>query len=396
LLASIEQGTSLDELRAQVLALPKEQAAAGLRGLAAAGEEQAVPLLADVAGAADRALAEAAVEALGDVRAQAAAEALDEIAASVDDKAVQKAARRSIFRLGSQGIRVEPSAPTTASIATTRPATLYRVIASAYDGSGSRSMWFGAERRLGGIYLVAVVLNDVDGLVDCAGRDTTRKRFSEQEATMREKDITAWVELPNDYACQLVQEGVDLAQASGQLLPPGYAMWADLIGNPPEPFSQALVYAEISAFETRMHPTLEGETPRLFTQPEVESWFFRPEEVQKWLHQLAETPGSRLLVTPESEQDRVERVMREAVKELLPPARRAGLKRRLEETAYIFLRTDRMADARRAVQAAATIEEERPLRPPHPFLRALMERSLRIALEVERSDFEPTRLARVP
>jgi predicted RNA-binding Zn ribbon-like protein len=270
------------------------------------------------------------------------------------------------------------------------------VIASAYDGTGSRSMWFGAERPLGGIYLVAVVLNDVDGLVDCAGRDTTRKRFAEQEATMREKDITAWVELPNDYARQLVLEGVDLAQASGQLLPPGYAMWADLIGNPAEPFSQALVYAEISAFETRMHPTLEGETPRLFTQPEVESWFFRPEEVQKWLHQLAEPPGSRLLVTPESEQDRVERVMREAVKELLPPARRAGLKRRLEETAYIFLRTDRMADARRAVQAAATIEEERPLRPPHPFLRALMERSLRIALEVERSDFEPTRLARVP
>ena len=117
--------------------------------------------------------------------------------------------------------------------------------------------------------------------------------------------------------------------------------------------------------------------------------------MQKWLQMLAEPPGSRLIVTPETEGDRTERVLREAVKDLLPPVQRAGLKRRLEETAYIFLRTEREADARRAVQAAVTIEEDRPLRPPHPFLRALVERSLRIAIEVERAAFEPTRLARV-
>ena len=143
-----------------------------------------------------------------------------------------------------------------------------------------------------------------------------------------------------------------------------------------------------------MHPTLESETPRLFDQPEIEPWFFAPERTRKWVAELSQRTATRLLVTPESDEARQERILRDAVRELLSAKELHGLRRRLEETAYIFLRTDRMQDARRAVAAAVTIEEERPLRPPHPFVRALVERSLRIGLEIERSGYEPARLAR--
>ncbi len=309
---------------------------------------------------------------------------------------MKKAARRSLYRLASQGIKPEKVAETTTATVGSRAATIYRVIASAYDGSGSRAIWFGAERPLGGIYLIAVMLNDLEGLVDVTVRDTTRKRFAELEESRRAQDPTAWVELPHDYAKQLVQEAASVSREAHRPIPPAFVMWSDVIDNPDEPFGQALIYREISAIEVRLHPTLVDESPRLFEQPEIEPWFDPPSATRRWVRQLTESTATRLILTPESPQDRQERIIREAAKELYPPKVLKGLRRRLEETAYIFQRTGREVEARRAVAAAVTIEDLRPLQPLHPFIRALAVRSLMIGVEVERSGAEPARLALAP
>src|SRR5579871_1663832 len=345
-------GASPEALQSEILASENPDRAVRLLG-SLVGKD-AVPLLTMLAHVDPSAIAVAAVDALGEVRDPSAATALEAVAHSTQDKAIQKAARRALYRLASQGIKpgsVTPPVPTTFI---SREATLYRAIASAFDGNGTRALWIAADRPLGGIYMVALEINDVRGLTDCVGRDTTRKRFAEQERSMREKDLVAWVELPIPYARQLVQEAVSLARESGSGVPASYALWADTIGEPPAPFERALVYDEINPVEVRLHPTLENETPLLFEQPEVEPWFFPPERVRKYLLQLMQPASSRLLITPESDAERQQRIFREAAKELLPPNALHGLRRRLEETAYIFLRSDRAADARRAVAAAAT------------------------------------------
>jgi len=393
---SLASGVEVETLATGIAQQTPAEAALALNTVARIAGPTAVPLLVRLAQGSPREVASAAVDALGSIRDVSAAEALDELTRTTEDKQLQKAARRSLYRLSNQGIRVSAQESREPATLGSRAATIYRVIASAFDGAGNRSIWFGADRPLGGIYMLAVVINDVKGMTDFFARDTTRKRFAEQESTMREKDIASWVELPIDFAKQLVQEAVDSARQDGAGIPAAYPIWAELIGEPTEPFTEALVYRELSGFEMRMHPTLEGETPRLFDQPEIEPWFFPPDRVRKWVHQLSERSASRLIVTPESEESRQERILREAIRELLTAHELHGLRRRLEETAYIFLRTDREADARRAVAAAVTIEEERPLRPPHPFVRTLVERSLRIGLEIERSGYEPARLARAP
>lgn len=367
-----------------------------MQALGRRGGVSAVEVLSRVARSERLAVAVAAAQALGNVREAAAADALEGVARAARDKAVQKTARRSIHRLSSQGIRAQAPVPVASPASGLRKATLYRVVASAFDGAGTRAVWFAAERPLGGIYQVAVTINDLQGLTDCVGHDTTRKRFAEREATIRDKDPMAWAELPSEYAKQLVQEAVEVGRQAGLNAPAGYAIWADLIGSPEEPFQRALVYGEISAMEVRLHPTLERESPQIFDEPEVEPWFFAPDRVRKWVQQLMEPQSSRLIVTLESPEARTERLVREAVKELLPKPALHGLRRRLEETAYIFLRSDRSVAARRAVAAAATLEEERPLQPPHPFIRVLVERSLRIGMGVERSSAPPSRLIRLP
>ncbi len=394
--AAVQNGAPVQNLEAQILAVPQEEAALGIRSLGKAGGEAALPLLQQLATTGPSTLAEAAVDALGDVRSQAAADALETIAHSMSDRGVLKIARRSLYRLASQGIQAEPAAPTPPATIGSREAALYRAVASSFDGTGTRAIWLAAERPLGSIYAFYLVLNDVDGLVEMSVRDTTRKRFAEDESGMRERDPMVWVELPLDYARQLIQEAADNAQQSGRLIPEGFARWASLIAEPEEPFKEALVYRQISGFEVRVHPTLESETPHLFEEPEVEPWFFRPETVNKWVRQLTEPVSARSILMAENDQQRVERLLREALKELLTPRIRHGLRRRLEETAYAFLQSERLLVARRAVAAAVTIEDERPLQPPHPFLRAMMERSLRIAVLVDRTGTEPVRLSRAP
>jgi hypothetical protein len=370
-------------------------AAGGVRGLGSAVGESATALLGQLARSDDRTLAEAAIEALGDISVATAADVLGELVEELADKNLRTVARRAAHRLATRGIRPKPRADSGRPVGGPT-ATLYRAVGSAYDGTGTRSLWLSAERPLGAAYRIVLQLNDVAGLTECEGRDTSRKRMAEQETAMRAQDPAAWVELPVEYARQLVQESVELTRVGGGPLPVHYALWAPMIGEAESPFKEALVYQEINAFEAQMHPTWQTEAPQLFEQPEIESWFFLPDQVKKWAARLQDNPSARLVITLETEDARHARLLREAIAELLPPPALHGLRRRLEETAYIFLRTDRDLDARRAVTAAVTLEQERPLRPPHPFLRHLIERSIDIALRVERAGAQPPRLVRAP
>lgn len=309
------------------------------------------------------------------------------------DKEVRTAARLALHRLSASGISVAPADARPARPGA-REATLYRALGSAYDGNGTRALWLAAERPLGGIYFITMTINDVNGLTNVGGRDTTRKRFTRQETDMRSKDPMAWAELPLGYARQLVQEGVALAREAGRPVPTGYAVWAPVIGGAASPGHEALIYQDIKAFEAKMHPTWTGETPRLFEQPEIDPWFLDSPRVETLARQLAEPASQRLVITPESDEARVARLMREALAELLTDRDLHGLRRRLEETAVIFMQSGREAEAQRAVAAAVTIEEARPLRAPHPFLRAFLDRSIDMAQPVERTGFEPVRLTR--
>src|SRR5436309_747416 len=107
---ALRSGAVAEALEAELLAAPREQATAALRTLAAAGGADAVPLLLRVVHAGEGDLVGAAVEALGDTRSAEAAESLDEVARTAADRSVQKAARRALYRLQSQGIRLAPAA----------------------------------------------------------------------------------------------------------------------------------------------------------------------------------------------------------------------------------------------------------------------------------------------
>jgi hypothetical protein len=170
-----------------------------------------------------------------------------------------------------------------------------------------------------------------------------------------------------------------------------------VIGMPPEPYERPLVYEEVSRFEIKMRPELLERSVDLFEEPEIENWLLGYREVQKYATELRRAAESRLVLSPESEEQRTERVLGQAIRDLFAGPLRKGLQRRLEETGYIFLRTDRPQAAKLAVAAAVEIADTDPVvLSRHPFVRLFVQRSIGMAIQAERAGVDPDEFDRSP
>src|SRR4029453_11585517 len=101
---AIAAGEDPDTLLTDIESTSSPQTARAVEGLGRVAGAAAVPVLLRLMRGSSAELAAAAAEALGATRDAGAAAALDAIARSTDDKQLQKAARRSLYRLGVQGI----------------------------------------------------------------------------------------------------------------------------------------------------------------------------------------------------------------------------------------------------------------------------------------------------
>ena len=343
----------------------------------------------------------AAVGVLGRSRQAAVAPVLVARAEGVGgSKELRKEARRGIHRLRALGLDV--AVPLTSSqpqVLTGRQVELAEAWACAPDGVGSRALWLAAERPFGGIYAVAMVLNDVVGMKACSVEETTRKRFNQRFVSWREESGLSWVELPTDYARQLIGEALELNRESGVTIPTGFQQYERAIGSPARPFERAIIYEEISAAEVTLNPELLEQSPALLDEDELKGWFFGFDEVRSYALDLLQARQSQIVLSEELKAEREQRIIGSAIRDLVTPPMQRSLRRRLEEIAYLFLKTDRQAQARLAVAAAQRLAEGAVSL--HPLLAAMMAKSLEIAAEVEtakvpvdlvrRSPYDPVR-----
>ena len=326
----------------------------------------------------------AAVAALGHSREAAAAPILVAIAegAGAAPKELRKEARRELHRLRAQGLDVpRPSPPPPPSPTAARPAEAAEAWATAPDGIGSRALWLVAERPLGGVYAIGTVLNDVVGMKACTIEDTTRKRFNQRLAAIRADAEVTWVELPPSYAGQLIGEALELNQESGFAVPQEYQVHRPAIADLVRPFERALVYDEISPAEATLNPELLEQSPALLDEEELKGWFFGFDEVRSFALDLLQARQSQIVLSEELRAEREERIIANAIREAVTPPLQRALRRRLEETAHVFLKTGRELQARRALAAAQRLSEGALTL--HPLLRAVMQKSLELATEVE-------------
>jgi hypothetical protein len=339
---------------------------------------------------ADPAALEAAVKQLGERREVAAAEVLALVDLVVQDRSLRKSARRELHRLRSVGVRAQEPQPSravvqiqSAAARTEASVPVSQAWVTDIDPSGSRALWLLGERPLGGVWFAALLLNDQRGLQDMNLVDTTRKRFLRELEQNRASGT--WVTLPGDYALQLVREAVDLTREVGGGVPTRYRALRDVFGEASGPPERALVYETIRPVEASFNPEWLESSTRLLGEPEVAGWHITvPPDLRARALEVAHGPVAGLLVPGHTPEQQALQLIGEAAQQGLTSLVRRGLRRRLEETGYIFVATDRLAAARLAVASARALDD--PAMPPerHPFVRALLGAGLGRLLGAER------------
>ena len=336
---------------------------------------------------ADPAALEAALKQLGGRREVAAAEVLALVDLVVQDRSLRKSARRELHRLRSVGVQAE--APQLTSAMTQSPSNEATIpISEAWvtdiDPTGSRALWLLGERRLGGVWFAALLLNDQHGLQDINLVDTTRKRFL-KELEQNDRAVGSWVTLPADYALQLVREAVDLTREVGGGLPTRYRALRDVFGEASAAPEPALVYETIRPVEASFNPNWLEDSPRLLDEPEVAGWHVTvPPDLRARALDAARGPAAGLLVPGHTPEQQALQLIAEAAQQGLTPLIRRALRRRLEETGYIFVATDRLAAARLAVAAARALDDPAISAERHPLVRLLLGAGLSRLLGADR------------
>lgn len=333
----------------------------------------------------------ALIEALGGSRDEAAGRVLAAVATAAPDREQRKAARRALHRLRSVGIEVtvpvaEPIATPVAPTEALRP---IQAFVSPTDGVGSRLLWLLLERPHGGMMMFNLAINDVVGVKDVLTEETTRRRFERRLDDWNERTELRSIAAPVEYGLALLSEALALNAESQFPVPREFVIRRGLLGELPPPPTEALIHRHISRGQSFLMPHLLDESARLLeSEPEPSSWAFSYGEVQQYAREYRQTEESRLLLTSEPREARQERIVGTAIDTLFTPVMRRAFRRRLEETAYIFWQSDRERSARQAVAAAFAIGDTGSLR-THPLLRAIVMRSIEMAMEVDRSGMPP-------
>lgn len=306
---------------------------------------------------------------------------LQRLLSLAQQKEVKKVIKRALFKLRQRGVQLEfPSGgrPALRPIKPPEP----KGYLGAMDGRGRR---FVVVERQGARTAVVgyIALGSVEeGLLDFFRLETTRKGWRDLLQGQVVSPAFPLVEAPAGYCWTLIRELADGASAKGAL-PPDYDLalreLADLRWDGPIP----LIYQFISKEEVLERPSLLKASEGLFEVSPFSLWFLDPDEVKPYAEELKRAEESPLALTDAQKAERREGIISKALEELFPEERRLSFKRRLEEMAYIlWKRGDR--DRAKAALAAA-LELERPLSSfaPHPFLRALLLRSMAGAMEGE-------------
>jgi hypothetical protein len=184
------------------------------------------------------------------------------------------------------------------------------------------------------------------------------------------------VRLPGEYALALVREAIDLTREVGGGLPTRYHAFKDVFGEAPAPPERALVYETISPVEISFNPSWLEDSARLTAEPEVAGWHVPlPAALRARALEIARAPTG-LVVPGHTPEQQALQLLAEAAQQALTPLVRRGLRRRLEETAYVFLATDRPSAARLAVAAARPLDDSHLVPERHPLLRMLLQAGL--------------------
>ncbi len=325
------------------------------------------------------------IEAMARIPNPETAQLLIEMMGRAEEKWVIKCIKRTLYKLRQKGVRWEErSSRGEPVLRPPRPPEPQGYL-GAKDAGGSRIIVIARPQPLRGLFVVLSIVNDLEGIVDFSLRELSRKGFDEFVKTSLPSADLPVGPAPGAYCIHLLKEAASLSRRLSRPLPRGYhdteARFKDVTWDDPDP----IVYQYIKEDEVKDRAHLLKESTNLHEITPFSAWFLEDKDIQGYVSGIKDAHESRIVLTPDQKNARLNGIYRKALEELFPEEKRMLWKRRLEEMAFILLKSGKEKEARAALSAAVDLEN--PFSPfePNPFIWNLLLKSIYTMIK---SDYE--------
>jgi len=303
---------------------------------------RALPLLALVAASTDEAAQTAALAGLAAIKEPGALQVARLMLTRPVSTKVKQLARQTAALLEQAGVTMPANGGARITLPPPERWELQRALVSNVDGVGSRIIWLLGRMPRGRMAAAQFCVNDVVGVKDCAGKDSSRKAADRDYRQLLAGGLDPELliaEADPAYARWLIAEARAKNPAAHFPLPTGLASWLDPFGPPAKTFARPLI------FELFDPATLSDEdwtaalldSDILVDEPGMASWRFPYEVARPFgaeLHQLRQQTDA------DKRADKEEALFDRAAAALFTVEVRQRYQRRLEEMAYVFWQTD--------------------------------------------------------
>jgi len=328
------------------------------------------------------------IEALARVSNAETAQLLCGMLAGAEEKWVIKSIKRTLYKLRQKGVRWEEKPSRDEPVLRPPKPAEPEGHLGAIDSTGSRIIVIAKPQPLRGLLVVIGIVNDLEGIQEFNIKEFSKKGFKEFVKGSLSSAEFPIVTAPGAYCIHLLKEASSLHQRLSKPLPRGYHEaqneFKDSTWDDPSP----IIYQFIKEDEVKDRVHLLKESSRLHEIMPFSTWHLAGQEVEQYASSISEAQQSKIVLSPDQKEARLNSIYRDALEELFPDDMRLLWKRRLEEMAYVLLKTGKEEEARLAVSAA--IDLQKPFSPidPNPFIWNLLLKSLYILIEGDYEDKE--------
>jgi len=307
------------------------------------------------------------------------------------EKPVQKAIRKAAFRLRQKGIilpeREDPSGPVlkTAKTAESDPAAYLGPI----DGTGSRPIFICAPQRTGGVGVAVGVVNDELGVIEFAFTRHSKKRMKEIKELFFSK-LPNMVETTLSHAVDVLERAYEAKGTGAGDSARAYLQFRPWLLERSSRMQRPAVHDFLPPVTVSSGPLTEAQVQRLFEHGLMASWIVDLKSLRPLIEAIRKAEESRLFISEGQRLEHIQRIEHEALSKVFSEDRRQALKYRLEEMAYVFLKSNEEGLARACSAVAFSLSQEDSLVRVNPFLKTLVDRSLTYYLESSKKVERPS------
>ena len=316
-------------------------------------------------------------ETLGNLSTQEAADLLGKMLGT-DNKIIRKEVKRSLYRLERVGVFPAIRLESAASVLRRPVISGAKGHLGPIDWMGNRLIWLVLPHPPQGQYLFFITLNDVTGITNFTGGETTRKKVKQFFAEIDGQRNFVEVEADPFYCRFLIEEGYRNAARLGKTLPGEYLTWRKVVTSDFSDVPRPLIYNHYDETEIKSNDFFLDNMGKIRGIAELKEWHLEMSEVEEHIDAINEVKDSKIVLNPLQNNLRREEAIKQTVNKVFNRDRCLLYKRRLEEMAYFFMKLEREEDAKLTFAASLKIDENSPAK--NPFLFHLMEKTVSLLM----------------